>query len=131
VIEGDKLTLPAARDKFCKGLEEWAASFSVATEKHRAEELAKITEKYTKHGITGDRLKLLVDNDNTYFHGKGCNGGITDIKELKKAKLLFYWTEASSYGPWTVYRYEFKGDKLKKLTSREFTNLDSAYKWCK
>jgi hypothetical protein len=130
-VDSVQMTITEGKTKFCQGLIDWAKTFSVATEQAREAEAAAIREKYTKHGIGGDRLKLLVENDNSYPYGKGCSGALTDMKQIKKASLLFYWTEASSYGPWTVYRYQFKGDKLTKQSSRDFTNLDSAYKWCK
>lgn len=129
-IAGDPLTVAAARAQYCQGLVDWAKGFAVETERVRAEVLAAIRGKYTKHGIGGDRLTLLVENDDTYFHGKGCSGGISDVKVLKTAKLLFYWTEKST-GGWGLRRYQFKGDKLVKESYREFDRLDSAYRWCK
>lgn len=130
-IGGEERTIADARATYCQGLVDWAGGFAAETERVRAEELAKITAKYTKYGIKGDRLALLVDSDNTYFYGKGCDEVITDIAKLAKAKVLFYWTELAYGAGWGVRRYQFKGHKLVKESYREFSRQEAAYKWCK
>ena len=129
-VDGTAMTLPDGRAKYCQAVVDWAAKFTVETDKVRAEAAAKIRQKYSKEGITGDRLKVLADHDGNSWYLVKCDRAVENPKELKKPGVLFHWTELSK-GGYGIRRFEFSGDKLVKDTYREFDRRDSAYAWCK
>jgi hypothetical protein len=131
-FRGEPLTLIEAKRAYCQWLVDWAAGYAVETAKVIDAEAAAVKEKYTKHGITGDRLRLFIAEDGSSWYGKGCDSSIRDMAKLKKASLLFTWTETVSGDKmWTVWRYQFKGDKLVSQKSRSFSKIEAAYGWCK
>lgn len=129
-IVDNVMTIADGRQKICKTLADWGASFSVKNQQAREAAAAALRDKYAKHGIKGGRLKVLMDNDSIYLYGAKCDHTIKDIAELKTARLLFRWTELNT-GGFGVRRYELSADKLVKETYREFDRKDSAYAWCK
>jgi hypothetical protein len=120
------LTLVEAR-KQCSDFIAWGkdAGAAVDTEEKAAE--AALREKYAKHGITGDRLKYLMESDNRYVRGKGCK--VLDLAGKKKAAVFFEMSEGDTY--WVVYKMTYKGDRLVKTTERRFSKLTSNGWSCK
>lgn len=127
---GEPETLAAARTTYCQGLVDWAKGFAVATDKVRADALAALRGKYTKFGIKGDRLKLLMELDDYTLYGRGCNSTVDDIPARKKAAVLVYFTELANGGT-GIRRYDFRGDKLVRETYHEVALRESAYRFCK
>jgi hypothetical protein len=127
-IGTDSITLGEAKARYCDKLLAWAASYGGASAKAKAAASEKVTAKYTKHGIKGDRLKLMVEYDDVRWRGKGCEY-IDDPAKLAKAPLLFQWLENAD-GTHTIRRYQFKGDKLAGTTNKTFKKEAEAQKGC-
>lgn len=126
----DPESMSEVRTKYCQGLVDWAKQFAVATEAARAEAEAALRAKYTKYGIGGDRLKLLMDLDNIYIFGRGCSSYLEDMTAKKKTPVIIYFNEMADGGT-AIYRYDLRGDKIVKHSYHEVTLRESAYKFCK
>jgi len=128
-IDGEAITLPAAKTTWCQALIDWTSQFGAATDKAKADAEAAVRAKYTKHKIGGDRLKLMVEYDDVSWRVAGC-AVEDDVAKLKKAGALFQWLENSD-GTHTIRKYTFSGDKLIKTTNRTFTTEEAAYRGCR
>jgi hypothetical protein len=129
ITDGETTTLSAGREDYCEALIGFARKLGVevkAAHDARAEEIAA---KYTKHGVKGAKLELFVEYDGTYWRGKGCEI-VDDVKKLARAKKLYQWLEHSD-GSITIRRYDFKGNRIKKVTDRAFWSQAKAAAYCK
>lgn len=122
------MTLIAGRDKFCQGLADWGAKYAVSTEAKIKGDKAAVEAKYTKVGISGDKLRIAIAND-TGIWGPGCKL-LEDPKRIAKAGVL-YEIHNTPEGRTGVRRYQFKGNKLSNETYREFDRVENSYKFCK
>ncbi len=120
------ITLPEVRTQ-CRGFLAMAEKGVVALEAAEAAAAAAVRGKYTRLGITGDRLKYLVEADRRIVMGKGCRELALEAK--KQAAVLYEMAEGETY--WVVYKMAFKGDKLVKTTERRFSKLTSNGWSCK
>ena len=120
------VTFPEARTQ-CREFLAMAEKGVVALEAAEAAAAAAIRGKYTKLGITGDRLKYLVEADHRIVLGKGCRE--LTIEAKKTAAALYEMAEGDTY--WVVYKMAFKGDKLSRTTERRFSKLTSNGWSCK
>ena len=124
----NEMTLIAGRDKFCQGLADWGAKYAVSTEAKIKGDKAAVEAKYTKVGISGDKLRIAIAND-TGIWGPGCKL-LEDPKRIAKAGVL-YEIHNTPEGRTGVRRYQFKGNKLSNETYREFDRVENSYKFCK
>lgn len=120
--EDRQLTLPAIRADICDKLGAWAKDFGPATRKAKEDAKAAAKERYAKFGAAGDRLEWLsyYDSDakGSTWYTPGCKP-LDDPKKLAKAPVLMKWWTADD-GSVTIRRFQFKGNKLAKDTSRTF-----------
>jgi hypothetical protein len=109
------ITLTQART-LCSNFVDFSGKAAVADDKRQAEATAALREKWGKLGITGDRLKYLVENDTHTILGKGC---VELDNKGKKSSSVFYevYSDDSS---WIVYKTQFKKDKQTKTSNRRF-----------
>lgn len=126
---GTQLTLAEGLDQACKALEDIAAKWGVETGGQDRANEAAIRDRYKALGVAGARLDLYVQNDNTYWLGKGCQK-ITDPKRLVKAKVLFQWWDAAD-GTITIRKYTFAGNAVKSVTNKTYALPDKAQRGCK
>ncbi len=124
-----ELTLGEGKQQVCEPLLGWGKGYAQASNKAKAANEAALRDKYGKHGIKGDRLKLFMEYDDVYWRGKGCEK-VDDVAALAKMPVLFQWLEDSG-GTHTIRRYQFKGDKLVKTTNKTFKTEAAAYRGCK
>jgi hypothetical protein len=94
----------------------WSGDAAVADDKRIATELAALKAKYTKLGITGDRLDYLVKWGHLTVFGKGCSE--LKGKALKSAPAFYSLGQDDL--AWIVYKTGFKGDKQVSYTSARY-----------
>jgi hypothetical protein len=124
----DALVTLAEVRKQCSDFVGWGAKAGAADDAAQAAATAALREKYAKEGITGDRLKYLMESDtHLYVMGKGCKA--LDMAGKKKAAVIYEMQEGDTY--WVVYKMAFKGDKLVKTTEKRFNKATSRGWACK
>lgn len=126
--EDRQLTLPAIRTDICDKLATWAKEFGPATRKAKEAQAAAAKLRYSQFGAAGDRLEWLSYYDpeakgHTWYI-PGCKP-LDDPKKLVKAPVLLQWWTADD-GQVTIRRFQFKGNKLVKDSSRTFLTEASA-----
>jgi hypothetical protein len=122
-------TLSAGRKEYCETLIAFGKKLGVEVKQAHDARAKEIAAKYTKHGVKGAKLELFVEYDGTYWRGKRCEI-VDDVKKLAKAKKLYQWLEHSD-GSITIRRYDFKGNKIKKVTDKAFWSQAKAAAYCK
>lgn len=117
-----RLTLPAIRADICDKLGAWAKEFGPATIKAKEAQKAAARQRYAQHGAAGDRLEWLAyydsDAKGATWYTPGCKA-VDDPRKLAKAPVLMQWWTAND-GTVTIRRFQFKGNKLVKDTSKTF-----------
>lgn len=115
--------------KFCQRVLDWADGFAAETKRVALEKAAAIRAKYTKVGITGDRLDNFVYYDNVQWMVSGC---VTEnnLQKLKRATVLFQWLEHSD-GTYGVRRFQFRGDKLVRTSEQRYLTSAAATRGCR
>ena len=104
------------------------AKLAAADDAVQAAAQAALRAKYAKLGITGDRLKYLMDSDtHIYVMGKGCK--TLSMAGKKSAPVIYEMQEGDTY--WVVYKMTFKGDTLVKQTEKRFNKATSRGWSCK
>ena len=111
----------------CRDFVTMAEKAVVGIEAGEVAAAAAIRGKYTKVGISGDRLKYLIEANNRIVMGKGCKE--LDLAGKKKSAVLYEMAEAATY--WVVYKMTFKGDNLVSTTEKRFNRLTSNGWRCK
>jgi len=129
-----ELTVPQMRTDICDKLAAWANDFGAATTKAKEAQKAAAKQRYAQYGAAGDRLEWLAyydaDAKGTTWYTPGCKG-IDDPKKLAKAPVLMQWWTADD-GTVTIRRFQFKGNKLVKDTSKTFlTEAKASASGCK
>lgn len=129
-----RLTLPAVRTDVCDKLGAWAKEFGPATRKAKEAQAAAAKQRYAQFGAAGDRLQWLTfydaDAKGSTWYTPGCKE-LDDPKKLAKAPVLMKWWTADD-GAVTIRRFQFKGNKLVKDTSRTFlTEAKASASGCK
>jgi hypothetical protein len=114
--QGDTIiTLTEARG-ICAEYVAWGGKEATEDDQRVAKELAATTAKYTKVGISGDRLKYLVKWGHRPIWGKGCRE--LSVKQMKTAPAFYDLGQDDL--AWIVYKTEFKKDKQVRYTSKRF-----------
>jgi hypothetical protein len=110
-----RITLAQAHTK-CTDYVGFGGKAAAADDKRQADELAALRAKWSKLGVTGDRLKYLIENGHHIILGKGCVE--LSPKGLKTSPVFYevYSDDAS----WIVYKTQFKKDKKTKSSSKRF-----------
>lgn len=111
-------TVAAARTGICDVLAAKAKTFSAKVADAKVTQKEAITRPYKDAGITGDRLEYLVHYQGYQWYGVG-QVALNTPAAMKKAKVMFNVTEDRDRVV-TVRRFEFKGDKLVKETSKQY-----------
>lgn len=112
-------TKVADGEKKCGELEKAMVSYRLAVAeavkeaKAYRESLVKI---YTDLGIGGEKMEFLIEYDKKALYAVG-GKELTTAKELAKAPVLFSVSGSDSV---TVRRYQFKGNKLLKVTEKDY-----------
>lgn len=113
----------------CQRTYDWADGFAAETKRVAAEKAAAIRAKYTKLGITGDRLDTFIYYDNVQWMAAGCLAE-NNPQKLKRATTLFQWLEHSD-GTYGVRRFSFRGDKLVRTTEQRYLTSAAATRGCR
>lgn len=115
--------------KFCQRVLDWADGFAAETKRVAQEKAAAIRAKYTKVGITGDRLDNFVYYDNVQWMVSGCVAE-NNLQKLKRATVLLQWLEHSD-GTYGVRRFQFRGDKLVRTSEQRYLTSAAATRGCR
>jgi len=102
-----------------KRCNEWVtkgAANAKADDNRKAEETAALKAKYSKFGITGDRLTYLVKYGHQPVFGAKC--AELSGKALKSAPAFYQLGQDDL--AWIVYKTTFKGDKQTSYTSKRY-----------
>jgi hypothetical protein len=112
-------TVADLKPKFCDALAKAAAKYTKMVEDAAKAERAR----YAKAGISGDKLDLMLKwgPDGLILAGGKSS---SDLKVFAAATLIFSYRtsdpDAQNNVIHTVDRYEYKGNKLVKMTSKEY-----------
>lgn len=117
--EPKTITMQEAKATVCAPLAKAGGSFAKDVEGAKAKRFAELAAPYKAAGITGDRLRLLVDHANYAMYGVG-GGELTTPKQLARAKVIFEVLGPGTDGLYTLRRYQFRGHKLVSTTSGDF-----------
>ena len=115
--------------QFCQRILDWSDGFAAETKRVAEEKAAAIRGKYTKVGITGDRLDNFIHYDNVQWMVSGCVAE-ENLQKLKRAAVLFQWLEHSD-GSYGVRRFQFKGDKLVRTSEQRYLTSAAATRGCR
>jgi hypothetical protein len=115
--------------QFCQRVLDWSDGFAAETKRVAKEKAAAIRAKYTKVGITGDRLDNFVHYDNVRWMVSGCVAE-ENLQKLKRATVLFQWLEHSD-GSYGVRRFQFRGDKLLRTSEQRYLTSAAATRGCR
>lgn len=127
MLRKGETTLGEARP-FCQfQIDDGTALDALLTEAHKAMR-AEIAKKYEDAGVSGAKLELFIEYDDVRWRGKKCEF-VEDIKALAKAKTLFQWLENPD-GTHTIRKYQFAGNKVKKVSDKVYKTEAKAYKGC-
>ncbi len=89
---------------------------------------AERSKKYEEAGIKGAKLALMVEYDDVYWRGKGCEK-IDDVAVLAKATRLYQWLENAD-GTHTIRTYLFAGNAVKGKSEKKYQTEAAAYRGC-
>lgn len=109
-----KVHLDEAKEKICDPLAKAAASFADDIKKAADAAEAEAQAPFKAVGIKGDKLFTCTQ----YHVLRGIGGGELEPAQIKKANVLFALQGGD--GNYTLYRFQFKGDKLVRTTSQDF-----------
>jgi hypothetical protein len=115
--------------QFCQRVLDWSDGFAAETKRVAEEKAAAIRAKYTKLGITGDRLDNFVYYDSVQWKVSGCVSE-ENLQKLKRAAVLFQWLEHSD-GTYGVRRFQFRGDKLVRTSEQRYLTSAAATRGCR
>jgi hypothetical protein len=115
--------------KPCQALIEYGTKFEELVAAEYKAKMAERAKKYEAAGIKGAKLALMVEYDNVYWRGRGCEK-IDDPTVLAKATVLYQWLENAD-GTHTIRTYRFAGNAVKgKATDKKYLTEAAAYKGC-
>jgi hypothetical protein len=115
--------------QFCQRILDWSDGFAAESKRVAEEKAAAIRAKYTKLGITGDRLDNFVYYDNVQWMVAGCVAQ-ENLQKLKRAPVLFQWLEHND-GTYGVRRFQFRGDKLVRTSEQRYLTSAAATRGCR
>jgi hypothetical protein len=127
-VSNTELSL-AEGQQFCQRVLDWSDGFAAETKRVAEEKAAAIRAKYTKLGITGDRLDNFVYYDNVQWMVSGCVAE-ENLQKLKRATVLFQWLEHND-GTYGVRRFQFRGDKLVRTSEQRYLTSAAATRGCR
>jgi hypothetical protein len=117
-LDGKPYTVADLKPKICDAV-------IIAVNQHIKDSAAaqqKDEERFTKVGIKGDKLALMVRYDGGVFLAGG--GEDPTFKKYAPASLLFVWlqsdADAAGYVVHTIRRYKFAGNKLLGTTEKTY-----------
>jgi hypothetical protein len=112
------MTVGEIKPKICDALTKAAGQFT----KDMADVKKKAAERYTKVGIAGDKLDLMLKYEGSLFLAGG--DAPDDMKRYAAASALFVWTtsdpDAADYVVHTVRKYSFSGNKLNGTSEKTY-----------
>jgi hypothetical protein len=114
------ITMADAKAQICDALAKQAGTFAADVTHAKAARSEAIAAPYRNAGITGDRLKLLVDDIDYAMYGAG-GGELRTPRQLAAASVIFELLGPNTAtGRYTLRRYQFRGHTLVKTTSAEY-----------
>jgi hypothetical protein len=123
---GDKSLTDAK--PICQALIDYGTKFEEFIAAEYKAKQAERAKKYEAAGIKGAKLALMVEYDNVYWRGRGCEK-IEDVAVLAKATVLYQWLENSD-GTHTIRTYRFAGNAVKGKADKTYRTEAAAYKGC-
>jgi hypothetical protein len=127
VLKSGESTLEGGK-KHCQAMIEYGTRFEEFIAVEQKAKRAERAKKYEDAGIKGAKLALMIEYDDVYWRGAGCEK-IDDIPVLAKASVLFQWLENSN-GTHTIRKYVFAGNAVKGKSEKTFKTEEAAYKGC-
>jgi hypothetical protein len=118
------VALGDADAQFCAPLAAIVKSFDSDRADAKAKASVKLLAPYKAAGITGDKLQLAYRDTQLY----GVGGVTLAVPQLKTANVIFE-LEGGGPTPWSLTRYEYRGDKLIGTTSQHYLRRPGASKF--
>jgi hypothetical protein len=118
------VALGDAEARFCAPLAAIVTSFDSDRGDAKAKATGKLLAPYKAAGITGDKLQLAYRDTQLY----GVGGMTLAVPQLRAANVIFE-LEGGGPTPWSLTRYEYRGDKLIGTTSQHYLRRPGASKF--